>query len=194
MGVIIKKKGENINGEKEKEKENEEKKEKENEEKKEKENEEKNPINDIKKNQDEANMVEGDKQDKASNKSRKSQGKEGLTTSVPIGNAENGDGKRALAPPMINSKNVSKEMESKLKDIEGKNKLNFEQIDINKKLNEEEKKNENEKNNNIINEKKEEDKKEEDKKEEEKKEEEKKEDKKVENNENEKKEAVNEIK
>ena len=185
-GSNNKKKGENINGEKEKEKENEEKKEKE--------NEEKNPINDIKKNQDEANMVEGDKQDKASNKSRKSQGKEGLTTSVPIGNAENGDGKRALAPPMINSKNVSKEMESKLKDIEGKNKLNFEQIDINKKLNEEEKKNENEKNNNIINEKKEEDKKEEDKKEEEKKEEEKKEDKKVENNENEKKEAVNEIK
>ena len=173
---------------------------------KEKESEEKKSIsvNNIKKNIGESTLIEDEKLDndinsnKNSKESKKSKGREGLNVSAPIVEAENTDGKRALAPPMINSKNVSKEMESKLKDIEGKNKLNFEQIDINKKLNEdekdqknEEKDNENVQNNLINNEKKKEDKKEE---KQEDKIEDKKKDKKEDNNEDEKKEVNVEIK
>jgi chemotaxis protein histidine kinase CheA len=94
---------------------------------------------------------------------------------------------------MINSKNYSKEMENKLKDMEEKDKLNFEQIDMNKRLKDDEKKEdkkedekkEEKKEEKKNNEEKKEDKKEDEKKE--KKEEEKKEDEKEE----EKKEIVN---
>ena len=161
---------------------------------KEKENEEINLAmdNNKKLNMGESTLIEDDKQEKEgdsnkNSKGSKAKGKEGLNSNKEIVNAENLEGKRALEAPMINSKKYTKEMENKLKDMEEKNKLNFEQIELNKNLDnakmeekkEEEKKDE--KKEDVKKEDKKEEKKEENKneiKEENKKDEDKKEDKK----------------
>ena len=181
-GSSDKKKGQNISNEKDKEKGNEEKIPLSGTNNKVKEGEQK--INDEK--------IEKEGELNKNSKESKNQGKEGLNSNKEIENIENTDGKR-LNPPMINSKNYSKEMENKLKDMEEKDKLNFEQIDMNKRLKDDEKKEdkkedekkEEKKEEKKNNEEKKEDKKEDEKKE--KKEEEKKEDEKEE----EKKEIVN---
>ena len=139
------KKGENLINEKEKDKENDEKK--------------SNNINNIKKNEEEGegkvNLIDNDNDKKGSQSSQK--GKDGLTSSVPIKNADNVEDQKILDRPMINSKNYSKEMENKLKDIEGKDKLNFKEIDISNNINNIENKSQNaepKNENNINNDKK----------------------------------------
>ena len=87
----------------------------------------------------ETNLIEEDKKDNSnpnSKNSKKSQGKEGLTSSVPVVNGENNNGEKALDRPMMNSKNYTKDMEDKLKDMskEGE-KLKFNEIEINTNLN-----------------------------------------------------------
>ena len=154
-------------------------------------------VNIIEKNQGGPILMDDDKNEKEgesnkNSKENKTKGREGLNSNKEIENAENMDGKRGLEAPMINSKNYTKEMENKLKVMEEKNKLNFEQIDINKKLNDDKKKEEKKEDEKVkekIEEKKEE-KKEVEKKEEkiEEKKEEKKEDEKEEEIKEEKKE------
>ena len=157
-------------------------------------------LNINEKNKGEPNLMDDNKNGKEgesnkNSKESKTKGREGLNSNKEIENAENMEGKRGLEAPMINSKNYSKEMENKLKDMEEKNKLNFDQIDINKKLNDNENKGdkiEDEKKEEKKDEKKEDEKKKDEKKEDEKKEEEKKEDeKKEEKKEEEKKEEEN---
>ena len=118
---------------------------------KEKENEEKKSIlfNNIKKNAGESTLIDEDKK-KVSNKnskySKKShQGKEGLIPSVPIDNGDNNEGEKSLDKPIINSNCYSKDMENKLKDMENKKgeKLNFNEIELNKNQNNEEKEKQN---------------------------------------------------
>ena len=152
-------------------------------------------VNIIEKNQGGPILMDDDKNEKEgesnkNSKENKTKGREGLNSNKEIENAENMDGKRGLEAPMINSKNYTKEMENKLKVMEEKNKLNFEQIDINKKLNDDKKKEEKKEDEKVkekIEEKKEE------KKEVEKKEE-KIEEKKEEKKEDEKKEEIKEEK
>ena len=160
-------------------------------------------VNIIEKNQGGPILMDDDKNEKEgesnkNSKENKTKGREGLNSNKEIENAENMDGKRGLEAPMINSKNYTKEMENKLKVMEEKNKLNFEQIDINKKLNDDKKKEEKKEDEKVkekIEEKKEE-KKEVEKKEEkiEEKKEEKKEDEKKEEIKEEKKEEKKEDK
>ena len=166
-----------------------------------KENEEKKSVsvNNIKKNAGESTLMDDDKQEKEnSNKnsknSKKSKGKEGLNDKMDIIPGDNTSGKD-LNRPMINSKNYSKEMENKLKDMnKDGEKLDLGRIEINNSINIEEKKSqnneekkvendnnnnkENEQNNNNNNneEKKDEEKKNEEKENEEKKNDEKKDD------------------
>ena len=117
------KKPENANNEKDKEKEEEKKS---------------LIINNSKKlNFGESTLIEDDKQDKDSKKNSKDgklKGKEDLNSHKEIENAQNVDGKRTLEAPMINSKKYAKEMGNRLKDLEDKNKLNFEQIELNVNL------------------------------------------------------------
>ena len=155
-------------------------------------------VNIIEKNQGGPILMDDDKNEKEgesnkNSKENKTKGREGLNSNKEIENAENMDGKRGLEAPMINSKNYTKEMENKLKVMEEKNKLNFEQIDINKKLNDDKKKEEKKEDEKVkekIEEKKEVEKKEEkiEEKKEEKKEDEKEEEIKEEKKEEEKKE------
>ena len=96
-------------------------------------------ANNIEMNQEGPILMDDDKNEKEgesnkNSKESKTKGREGLNSNKEIENAENMDGKRGLEAPMINSKNYSKEMENKLKDMEEKNKLNFEQIELNKNL------------------------------------------------------------
>ena len=135
-----------------------------------KENDDKNLIPEQNDQNEGEKINENDDKKEDSNKNSKSQGKENLNSSVPIVNGDNDNKKEPLERPMMNSKNYTGEMEKKLKEMEKGNKLNFNQIEINNKNNEENKKEENKKNesisnnidndNNVKNDNKEEDKKE----------------------------------
>ena len=100
-------------------------------------------VNNIKKSAGESTLLEEDKKGNTNNNSKPSKiskDKGGLNSSGKISDADKPDGKRSLNQPITNSKNITEEMENKLKDMEkeGVKKLEFKEIEIKNNNNNEE--------------------------------------------------------
>jgi len=90
-------------------------------------------VNNIKKKVGESTLIDDEKNDnfnKMSKNSKKSgMGKKGLMSSIPLVKVGNVEREKRLYRPMINSKIYSIEMEEKLRNMENKDRLIFQEID-----------------------------------------------------------------